>query len=83
MDMGNGTTNHIAFDTAPETMDGYHAKLKSKAVAVTESWNHANSLESQHKAYYDPETDNEMANRATASAGVPRLAEYQSQREQQ
>jgi catechol 2,3-dioxygenase-like lactoylglutathione lyase family enzyme len=53
-----GTTNHIAFDIAPEKMDEYHAKLRSKGVAVTEIWNHANSLDSQHKADYDPETDN-------------------------
>lgn len=52
-----GTTNHIAFDIAPERLDDYLVKLRGKGVAVTEITNHANSLEGGHKPAYDPETD--------------------------
>jgi catechol 2,3-dioxygenase-like lactoylglutathione lyase family enzyme len=52
-----GTMNHLAFDVAPEKMDEYRAKLKSKGVQVTEIVNHSDSLEGGHKADYDPDTD--------------------------
>jgi len=52
-----GTMNHIAFDVAPEKIDEYLVKLRSKGVAVTEITNHSNSLDGGHKANYDPATD--------------------------
>jgi catechol 2,3-dioxygenase-like lactoylglutathione lyase family enzyme len=52
-----GTMNHIAFDVAPDKIDEYLVKLRSKGVAVTEITNHANSLDGGHKADYDPDTD--------------------------
>ena len=53
-----GTTNHIAFDVAPENLDAYLVKLRSKGVAVTEITNHSNSLNGGHKRTYDPASDN-------------------------
>ena len=53
-----GTMNHIAFDVAPEKIDEYLVKLRSKGVAVTEITNHSNSRDGGHKADYDPATDN-------------------------
>ena len=52
-----GTTNHIAFDVAPEKIDDYLVKLRGKGVAVTEITNHSNSLNGGHKKDYDPSTD--------------------------
>ena len=52
-----GTMNHIAFDVAPEKIDEYLVKLRSKGVAVTEITNHSNSLNGGHKKDYDPSTD--------------------------
>ena len=52
-----GTMNHIAFDVAPEKIDEYLVKLRSKGVAVSEIINHANSLEGGHKPGYDPATN--------------------------
>jgi catechol 2,3-dioxygenase-like lactoylglutathione lyase family enzyme len=52
-----GTTNHIAFDVAPEHMDVYLEKLKSKGVPVTDITNHAASLDGKHKDDYDAATD--------------------------
>jgi catechol 2,3-dioxygenase-like lactoylglutathione lyase family enzyme len=49
-----GTMNHIAFDVAPEKIDEYLVKLRSKGVAVSEIINHANSLDGGHKPGYDP-----------------------------
>lgn len=53
-----GTTNHIAFDVAPEHLDAYLTKLRGKGVAVTEITNHCNSLQGGHKANYDAVSDN-------------------------
>ena len=50
-----GTTNHIAFDVAPDKIDDYLVKLRG--VAVTEITNHSNSLNGGHKKDYDPATD--------------------------
>src|SRR3954471_14003265 len=44
-----GTMNHIAFDVAPEKIDEYLVKLRSKGVAVSEIINHANSRDGGHK----------------------------------
>ena len=52
-----GTTNHIAFDVAPDSIDEYLVKLRGKGVAVTEITNHSNSLNGGHKKDYDPATD--------------------------
>jgi catechol 2,3-dioxygenase-like lactoylglutathione lyase family enzyme len=52
-----GSTNHIAFDVAPEKIDEYLVKLRAKGVAVTEIVNHSNSLQGGHKARYDAATD--------------------------
>ena len=52
-----GSTNHIAFDVAPEKIDEYLVKLRAKGVAVTEITNHSNSLQGGHKVDYDPATD--------------------------
>lgn len=52
-----GTLNHLAFDVAPDKLDEYLGKLRSKGVAVTDITNHANSLAGGHKRDYDPETD--------------------------
>ena len=52
-----GTTNHIAFDVAPEKIDDYLVKLRGKGVAVTEITNHSNSLQGGHKADYDASSD--------------------------
>jgi catechol 2,3-dioxygenase-like lactoylglutathione lyase family enzyme len=52
-----GTTNHIAFDVAPDNIDDYLVKLRGKGVAVTEITNHSNSLNGGHKKDYDPATD--------------------------
>jgi catechol 2,3-dioxygenase-like lactoylglutathione lyase family enzyme len=52
-----GSTNHIAFDVAPEKIDEYLVKLRAKGVAVTEIVNHSNSLQGGHKAGYDAATD--------------------------
>lgn len=52
-----GTTNHIAFDVAPEHMDAYLERLRAKGVAVTDITNHATSLGGGHKADYDPQSD--------------------------
>src|SRR5262245_48831425 len=52
-----GTTNHIAFDVAPDKIDDYLVKLRGKGVAVTEITNHSNSLNGGHKKDYDPATD--------------------------
>jgi catechol 2,3-dioxygenase-like lactoylglutathione lyase family enzyme len=52
-----GTMNHIAFDVAPEKLDGYLVKLRGKGVKVTEITNHSNSLDGGHKVDYDPATD--------------------------
>jgi catechol 2,3-dioxygenase-like lactoylglutathione lyase family enzyme len=49
-----GTMNHLAFDVAPDKIDEYLVKLRSKGVAVTEITNHANSLHGGHKADYNP-----------------------------
>lgn len=53
-----GTMNHIAFDVAPEKLDEYLVKLRSKDVAVTQITNHANSLDGGHKPDYDVSKDN-------------------------
>ena len=37
-----GSTNHIAFDVAPEKIEDYLVKLRAKGVAVTEITNHSN-----------------------------------------
>jgi catechol 2,3-dioxygenase-like lactoylglutathione lyase family enzyme len=52
-----GSLNHLAFDVAPEKIDGYLEKLRSKGVAVTDITNHANSLSGGHKPDFDPATD--------------------------
>ena len=52
-----GTMNHIAFDVAPEKIDEYLVKLRSKGVAVSEIINHANSRDGGHKPGYDPATN--------------------------
>lgn len=52
-----GTTNHIAFDVAPDKIDEYLVRLRAKGVAVTAITNHSNSLHGKHKADYDPATD--------------------------
>jgi catechol 2,3-dioxygenase-like lactoylglutathione lyase family enzyme len=52
-----GSTNHIAFDVAPEKIDEYLVKLRAKGVAVTEITNHSNVRHGGHKAGYDPATD--------------------------
>jgi catechol 2,3-dioxygenase-like lactoylglutathione lyase family enzyme len=52
-----GTMNHIAFDVAPDKIDQYLVKLRTKGVAVTEITNHSNSLAGGHKVDYDPATD--------------------------
>ena len=51
------TTNHIAFDVAPEHFDAYRDKLKANGVKVTPIINHANSLAGGHKVDYDATTD--------------------------
>jgi catechol 2,3-dioxygenase-like lactoylglutathione lyase family enzyme len=52
-----GSTNHIAFDVAPEKFDEYREKLKAKGVKVTPIINHASSLDGGHKPDYDAATD--------------------------
>jgi catechol 2,3-dioxygenase-like lactoylglutathione lyase family enzyme len=52
-----GSTNHIAFDVAPEKFDGYRQRLIDKGVEVTPIINHCNSLDGGHKPDYDPATD--------------------------
>ncbi|HEY3486326.1 MAG TPA: VOC family protein, partial [Ilumatobacteraceae bacterium] len=52
-----GTMNHVAFDVAPEHLDEYRAKLVAKGIAVTDTINHANSLDGGHKPDYDPAAD--------------------------
>ncbi len=49
--------SYVAFDVAPDKLDDYLLKLRSKGVAVTDITNHANSLAGGHKRDYDPETD--------------------------
>jgi catechol 2,3-dioxygenase-like lactoylglutathione lyase family enzyme len=52
-----GSTNHIAFDVAPEKIEEYLVKLRAKGVAVTEITNHSNVRQGGHKPDYDPATD--------------------------
>jgi catechol 2,3-dioxygenase-like lactoylglutathione lyase family enzyme len=52
-----GSTNHIAFDVAPEKIEEYLVKLRAKGVAVTEITNHSNRRQGGHKPDYDPATD--------------------------
>ncbi len=52
-----GTMNHLAFDVAPEALDEYREKLIKKGIALSETWNHANSLEGGHKPGYDANSD--------------------------
>jgi catechol 2,3-dioxygenase-like lactoylglutathione lyase family enzyme len=52
-----GSTNHIAFDVAPERFDGYRQQLIDSGVRVTEVVNHADSLDGGHKPDYDAASD--------------------------
>jgi catechol 2,3-dioxygenase-like lactoylglutathione lyase family enzyme len=52
-----GSTNHIAFDVAPEQFDDYREKLVGMGVRVTEAINHADSLAGGHKPEYDATSD--------------------------
>lgn len=46
--------NHVAFDVAPELIEEYRAKLKSKGIRVTSVVNHADSLNGKHQPVFDP-----------------------------
>ena len=47
--------NHVAFDAAPELIEEYREKLKSKGIRVTSVVNHADSLNGKHQPVFDPE----------------------------
>lgn len=53
-----GTLNHLAFDIAPEHFDSYREKLIAKGIPISETWNHADSINGAPKPNYDPATDN-------------------------
>ena len=46
--------NHVAFDVAPELIEQYREKLKSKGIRVTSVVNHADSLNGKHQPVFDP-----------------------------
>ena len=47
--------NHVAYDVAPELIEEYREKLKSKDIRVTSVVNHADSLNGKHQPVFDPD----------------------------
>lgn len=58
MVMAQGTMHHLAFDVAPEKMDIYLEKLRTRGVQVTDIVNHATSLDGGHKQDWTPQNHN-------------------------